>query len=103
VSERAGAALACALSGVDTTVKHLFHRHDPEVYVIQDKLNKAATDPAVCPALADLGATYALYFPGKTIAGQPPFPGFARLDAAPGFELVAKRGQAALYRITACG
>ena len=103
VDPRTGAALAYALSGVDTTVKHLFHRHDPEVYVIQDKLNKAATDPAVCPALADLGATYALYFPGKTIAGQPPFPGFARLDAAPGFELVAKRGQAALYRITACG
>ena len=103
VDPRTGAALAYALSGVDTTVKHLFHRHDPEVYVIQDKLNKAATDPAVCPALADLGATYALYFPGKTIAGQTPFPGFARLDAAPGFELVAKRGQAALYRITACG
>ncbi len=103
VAPRTGAALAYALSGVDTTVKHLFHQHDPEVYVIQDKLNKAATDPAVCPALADLGATYALYFPGKTIAGQPPFPGFARLDAAPGFELVAKRGQAALYRITACG
>lgn len=103
VDPRTGAALAYALSGVDTTVKHLFHRHDPEVYVIQDKLNKAATDPAVCPALADLGATYALYFPGKTIAGQTPFPGFARLDAAPGFELVARRGQAALYRITACG
>ena len=103
VDPRSGAALAYALAGVDTTVKHLFHRHDPEVYIIQNKLNKAATDPTVCPALKDLGATYALYFPGKTISNQKPFRGFAHLNTAPGFELVAKQGDAALYRITACG
>ena len=103
VDPRSGAALAYALAGVDTTVKHLLHRHDPEVYVIQDKLNKAATDPTVCPALRDLGATYALYFPGRTISNQEPFRGFAHLNTAPGFELVAKQGDAALYRITACG
>ena len=103
VDPRSGAALAYALAGVDTTLKHLLHRHDPEVYVIQDKLNKAATDPTVCPAIRKLGATYALYFPGKTISNQKPFPGFTHLDTAPGFELVAKQGDAALYRITACG
>ena len=103
VDPRSGAALAYALAGVDTTLKHLLHRHDPEVYVIQDKLNKAATDPTVCPAVRKLGATYALYFPGKTISDQKPFPGFTHLDTAPGFELVAKQGDAALYRITACG
>ena len=103
VDPRSGAALAYALAGVDTTLKHLLHRHDPEVYVIQDKLNKAATDPTVCPAIRKLGATYALYFPGKTISDQKPFPGFTHLDTAPGFELVAKQGDAALYRITACG
>ena len=103
VDPRSGAALAYALAGVDTTLKHLLHRHDPEVYVIQDKLNKAATDPTVCPAVRKLGATYALYFPGKTISNQKPFPGFTHLDTAPGFELVAKQGDAALYRITACG
>ena len=103
VDPRSGAALAYALAGVDTTVKHLFHRHDPEVYIIQNKLNKAATDPTVCPALKDLGATYALYFPGKTISNQKPFRGFAHLNTAPGFELVAKQGDAALYRINACG
>ena len=103
VDPRSGAALAYALAGVDTTLKHLLHRHDPEVYVIQDKLNKAATDPTVCPAIRKLGATYALYFPGKTISNQKPFPGFTHLDTAPGFELVARQGDAALYRITACG
>ena len=103
VDPRSGAALAYALAGVDTTLKHLLHRHDPEVYVIQDKLNKAATDPTVCPTVRKLGATYALYFPGKTISDQKPFPGFTHLDTAPGFELVAKQGDAALYRITACG
>ena len=103
VDPRSGAALAYALAGVDTTLKHLLHRHDPEVYVIQDKLNKAVTDPTVCPAVRKLGATYALYFPGKTISDQKPFPGFTHLDTAPGFELVAKQGDAALYRITACG
>ena len=103
VDPRSGAALAYALAGVDTTVKHLLHRHDPEVYVIQDKLNKAATDPTVCPALRDLGATYALYFPGRTISNQEPFRGFAHLNTAPGFELVAKQGDAALDRTTASG
>lgn len=102
VDPRSGAALAYALAGVDTSVKHLLHRHDPELYIVQDKLNKAATDPTVCPAVNRLGATYALYFPGKTISNQKPFPGFARLDTAPGFELVARQGDAALYRITAC-
>ena len=102
VDPRSGAALAYALAGVDTSVKHLLHRHDPELYIVQDKLNKAATDPTVCPAVNKIGATYALYFPGKTISNQKPFPGFARLDTAPGFELVARQGDAALYRITAC-
>ena len=100
---KSGAALAYALSGADTTVKHLFHRHDADLDIIEKKLNRASADPAVCTALKDVGATYALYFPGKTISNQKAFVGFAHLDTAPGFELVAERGQASLYRITACG
>ena len=104
VDPKSGAALAYALSGADTTVKHLFyHRHDADLDIIEKKLNRASADPAVCPALKDVGATYALYFPGKTISNQKAFVGFAHLDTAPGFELVAERGQASLYRITACG
>jgi len=103
VDPKSGAALAYALSGADTTVKHLFHRHDADLDIIEKKLNRASADPAVCTALKDVGATYALYFPGKTISNQKAFVGFAHLDTAPGFELVAERGQASLYRITACG
>ena len=85
-------------------MKHLFyHRHDADLDIIEKKLNRASADPAVCTALKDVGATYALYFPGKTISNQKAFVGFAHLDTAPGFELVAERGQASLYRITACG
>lgn len=103
VDPKSGAALAYALSGADTTVKHLFHRHDADLDIIEKKLNRASADPAVCTALKDVGATYALYFPGKTISNQKAFVGFTHLDTAPGFELVAERGQASLYRITACG
>lgn len=103
VDPKSGAALAYALSGADTTVKHLYHRHDADLDIIEKKLNRVSADPAVCPALKDVGATYALYFPGKTISNQKAFVGFAHLDTAPGFELVAERGQASLYRITACG
>ena len=103
VDPKSGAALAYALSGADTTVKHLFHRHDADLDIIEKKLNRASADPAVCTALKDVGATYALYFPGKTISNQKAFVGFTHLDTAPGFELVAERGQVSLYRITACG
>ena len=103
VDPKSGAALAYALSGADTTVKHLYHRHDADLDIIEKKLNRASADPAVCTALKDVGATYALYFPGKTISNQKAFVGFVHLDTAPGFELVAERGQASLYRITACG
>ena len=103
VDPASGAALAYALSGTDTTIKHLFHRDDTDLDIVQAKLNRAETDPAVCPALADLGADYALYFPGKSISDVRPYPGFASLNTAPGFELVANQGRAALYRITACG
>jgi len=73
------------------------------VFVTDTAGTRAFTNVAVGAALKHVGATYALYFPGKTISNQKAFVGFAHLDTAPGFELVAERGQASLYRITACG
>lgn len=102
VDPRSGAALAYAISGVDTTAKHLLQREDPNLKIVEARLYKATTDPRICPALESLNATYTLYFPGRTISNQAPYPGFTSLNTAPGFELVAKKGRVALYRITAC-
>ncbi len=98
-----GASLAYAISGVDTNLKHLLHRHNTDIDRVDYRLNKASTDPAVCPALRRMRITYVLYFPGKIISDKKPVPGFAHLDNAPGFELVSRQGKASLYRITACG
>lgn len=103
VDPRSGAALAYAVTGIDTDIKHLFFRQSPDVIEINRSLDEAATDPAVCDAVRSLSVTYALSFPGPTILNIPPFSGFADLSTAPGFELVAKQGDAALYKITACG
>ena len=64
------------------------------------------TDPQVCSALGRLGANY-LYVDGPVRARQIDrglkWPGFTKVDYTRGFELIASRGTAALYRITACG
>lgn len=98
-----GAALTYAFTGIETSVKHLFFREDPALKVVEEHLDDASRMPEVCDALDQLGVEYALSFPGEIILDDEPFAGFEDLDTAEGFELVAKEGDASLYRITACG
>ncbi|MCG2624668.1 hypothetical protein LVY72_22520 [Arthrobacter sp. I2-34] len=63
------------------------------------------TDPKVCIALIRLRAGY-VYDDGPIRARQTDrglkWPGFTKVDYTHGFDLVARHGTAALYRITAC-
>ena len=71
--------------------------------VLASSLNQVATDPDVCPAVDVVGARYVLDFgAGETEYGRYILPGFTGIDAADGFELVDREGEAALWRITAC-
>ncbi len=70
---------------------------------MREDLADLTDDPAVCPAVDALGVEYVLDFgesedgPGKW--EMPGLTGFAEGD---GFELVAERGDASLWRITGC-
>ena len=103
VDPRSGAALAYALAGTDTTVKHIFYHDTPDLEIINTRLRFVATDPQVCEALNNLDVHYVLYFPGKMISPRGGFEGFTSLSAVNGFTLVSRQGRAALYRVTACG
>jgi hypothetical protein len=99
-----GAGLAYALTGVETTTTHVLYAPDADEAIIDQQLNRVAAEPdVVCPALAARDVEYALDF-GDTYVSPPlvPLAGFADLADAPGFEEVAREGDAVLYKITAC-
>lgn len=101
----AGNALLWALSGRKVLFAHLTGVWTAEQRVIAERLHDAAADPSVCPALAATGVGYALTGPLTLSSGNPlsaTFPGLDDLEGAAGFELMARDGPRALYRITAC-
>jgi hypothetical protein len=97
--------MAYALTGRRTTFTHVQYPPDPAKDVLVARLAKAASDPAVCGALRELGVKWVLDFGNTRLINneQRAFPGFEGLAKAPGFERRAAHGHAALYEITACG
>ncbi|MFT4185879.1 MAG: hypothetical protein QM613_01430 [Micrococcaceae bacterium] len=83
--------------------------------IIATKLNKASSDPTVCPAVKSKNVKYVLEFgtnymdstmpidqnPPDQPAGRD-FIGYQNLDSSPGFKLEDQKGNAKLYKITAC-
>lgn len=99
-----GSALAYALAGREVTAPHILYGETPLRDVVRDRLDEAGTDPSVCPLLREDHVTYALDMGTLGVHGaQNVYGGFDRLADAPGFEEVAREGDAVLYRITACG
>ncbi|MFT4246050.1 MAG: hypothetical protein QM571_05985 [Micrococcaceae bacterium] len=83
--------------------------------VIATKLNKVSSDPTVCTAVKAKNIKYVLDFgtnymdstmpidqnPPNQPAGRD-FVGYQNLDNSPGFKLEDQKGNAKLYKITAC-
>lgn len=99
-----GSSLVYAFTGRPTTTKHVFYDSTPELTILQDHLDEAATAPEVCRVVRELGVQYVLDFGTSEInpAVHHPFAGFDSLGSAPGFELVDREGDVALYRVVAC-
>ena len=100
-----GGSLAYAFAGRETTQPYMSKEAPAPVLTINASLRDAASNPAVCAALAELGANYALEMEPHTIPAvwqAPSNDGFVGLGSAPGFELLDSEGAAVLYRITAC-
>ncbi len=98
-----GSSMAWALKGIHTTTTHVLYTASPDLEIVNESLDEAATSPATCDALDRLDVQYALDFGDREVHGaHHPMPGFDSLGTARGFELVAEQGDAALFRITAC-
>ncbi|RJQ77412.1 hypothetical protein D5S17_15830 [Pseudonocardiaceae bacterium YIM PH 21723] len=72
---------------------------------LANHLNRAATDPRVCPLVRELHVSYLLSDPEYYWSWDPNtnlYPGLDDPRAAPGFTLVAEQGRHRLYKISAC-
>ncbi len=100
-----GSALVYALEGVETTEKHATGAYTDEQRLINEHLDDAEVMPQVCDVLAKEDAKWVLDFSNEPLINDPGlvYPGYDDLDTNPGFEEVAREGDAALYKITACG
>ncbi|WP_035758025.1 DUF6541 family protein [Granulicoccus phenolivorans] len=98
-----GASLVYAYTGRRVTRPHINGTDSPAAAVIRERLRDATTDPAVCPAVHHLRVGYVLDFGTRGVFGENhDYPGLEHLDRAEGFRLVERRGEAALYQVTAC-
>lgn len=99
-----GSGFGYMLSGYDVYPRTWSPPSTPEWGVLAQGLRNAATDPAVCEALASFGdPEYVLDFgPGEDRPGRWLMPGMTDFAGRSGFERVAEVGDASLWRITAC-
>lgn len=98
-----GASMAFALGDRLTTSKHTFDTHSPDIDIINNYLRDADTNPEVCPAVKRTGVRFALDFGTHEVhGGRHVYPGLDDLADSPAFELVAKVGDAKLFKLTAC-
>lgn len=101
----AGTAMLWAMTDRRVLFPHLTGVWSPDQQLIAERLREAATDPAVCAAVAETGVGYALTAPPTFWSWDPlagSFPGLEGLADAEGFDLLATDGESALYEITAC-
>lgn len=99
-----GSALAYALEGRRVTAPHILYGETPLREIVRVRLDEAETDPVVCLLLEQEDVRYVLDFGSMDVHGVAyPWPGFDQLSQDAGFVEIARRGDAALYEITACG
>ena len=99
-----GSGFGYMLSGRDVYPRTWAHPRTPEWRIISDSLRDAGTDPAVCDALEAYGSPeFVLDFgEGEATPGRFVLPGMTDFEGQPGFELIAREGDASLWRLTAC-
>lgn len=99
-----GIGFGYALANVDVFPKTWAQPTTDAWRTISAGLRNAASDPAICEALAVLGdPQYVLDFgPGEAKPGRYVLPEMTDFEGQEGFELVLDIGHASLWRITAC-
>ncbi len=100
-----GSALAYAFTGRRVLTQHLLYSPSADQRIIDEHLRDAASDPDVCSALQRTGVRWVLDFGPylEVNPGTENYPGLDGLDSSSAVTEVDREGDAALYRITACG
>jgi len=98
-----GASLAYALADRPVLMPHTLMDIGDEVRTINNGLDEAGGESAVCDAVRDLGVGFVLDFAGREVhPGEHTFAGLDGLAQAGAVRLVDEQGAARLYEITAC-
>jgi len=98
-----GGAMAFAVADRNTTSKHTLTTYTKATELLNDKFREASTDPSVCAAARADNVHYVLDFGTREVhGGNHGFVGLQIPDATPGFELLARHGDAKLFKVTAC-
>ncbi len=98
-----GSSMVFALAGRRSTTTHVAYDLTPDLETINKRLDEVGADPSICRAVNDLNVRYVLDFGRREVhGGDHDYPGLDQLDGAPGFKLVVRKGDAALYEVTAC-
>lgn len=99
-----GTSLAYALAGRRVLMAHTLTATTSDTDLINEDLDEATAESPVCGAVRREKADFVLDFGSREIHGDHhPFPGLEDLKDSSAVELVDRVGEAALYRVTACG
>ncbi|KQM84149.1 DUF6541 family protein [Agromyces sp. Leaf222] len=99
-----GTGLAYAISDRRVLMPHTLMDISDDVVIINDELDEADADAALCAALEAENVGFVLDFGAREVhGGKHVFTGFDDLASSDSVRLVREVGDARLYEITACG
>jgi hypothetical protein len=99
-----GSALAYAFTGREVVQLHMLSEMPAGLEQLYTMLNKANSDPSVCPIVERLRVGYVLDFGHREVhGGDNGARGLDNLEGTGVAKLVDSEGQAKLYKLTACG
>ncbi|WP_354213391.1 DUF6541 family protein [Arthrobacter sp. UYCu511] len=100
-----GSSLVYAFADRPVLRYHLSQRKTLQESIVEQKLNIAASDPAVCKAIRELNVRYVLDFGSQYLLNHPDrlnYEGLQGLASSDAVTLVDQEGAAKLYRVKAC-
>lgn len=98
-----GAALVYSYTGRPALLPHVGGFDTDGTRLLAEQLPKADTNPSVCDVAAELSVSYVLDFGDREVhGGHHDFDGFTDLAESSTVVPLYTRGEAGLYRITAC-
>ncbi|MBT1018050.1 hypothetical protein KJY77_02690 [Canibacter sp. lx-72] len=98
-----GTALAYTFSGRKVLFPHIYTKaNDPNIRIVQDRMDQAHVDPRACQAVKHLNIEYFLDFGKVTVIDGREIESGLDEGNSPAFQLIDRQGDAALYKVLPC-